>query len=92
MSEGCFMQDSAWHKPDEKPRTDKELLLYVETENGRGVVVGYYSKGECLEDVVETFGWNDFINFVNYDLDPGMVKVLAWQYRPELPDWATLKK
>ena len=33
-----------------------------------------------------------FINFVNYDLDPGMVKVLAWQYRPELSDWATLKK
>ncbi|MBP5422581.1 MAG: hypothetical protein J6Y78_09090 [Paludibacteraceae bacterium] len=69
-----------WHKATEKPPLNKQLLLYVETMNGKGFVVGYYDEGECLEDYESTYGWTDFINFVNYDFVDGEVKVIAWQY------------
>ena len=69
-----------WHEPAESPEMGKDLLLYVETKNGRGLVVGYYDEGEYLEDYEKTFGHTDFINFVKYDFMSGEVRVLAWQY------------
>lgn len=73
-------QIPVWHEPAETPEMGKDLLLYVETKCGRGLVVGYYDEGECLEDYEKTFGHTDFIDFVQYDFVPGEVRVLAWQY------------